>query len=273
MKASPWPFRGGKWFWRKGEGRSIVRKISFLFGAATIFCIYVYNTKLSFTTSHEALWNLMAATDSIESYFGQCPGRISSDRWLLASRFGNIHEELSDDVIRQMSLFFTATTSDDLLASLLGQTLCYPQSQFRNVTAPSISLFSNESSIGDVDTDRIIRQWAVKLIYLSLYYHQHKYAIPEAEQRYRNAQQDGEDSNNCLSQHQLTKMYGVERYDFECPGAKYLVDDESCCTVYEQLTRFHQRNTEIHLQGMATGIVFEERLSMLLLASLTLCID
>ena len=227
MKASSWPFRGRKLSWRKGqEGMplSIIRKISFLLGATIIFCIYMYNAKLSFTTSHEALWSLMTSTESIESYFGRCPGRISSDRWLVGPKFGNIHEELKDDVIRQLSLFYTATTSDDLLTSVLGQTLCYPQSQFRNVTAPSIpiSLLTNESGIDDSNTDRIIRQWAVKLIYLSLYYHQHKYAIPEAEQRYRNTIL-GDEGYNCLSQSQLTEEYGVGRYDYECRGAKYIV--------------------------------------------------
>ena len=166
----------------------------------------------------------MATTDYIESYFAQCPARINSDRWLFGNRFGNIHEELSDNVLRQISLFYTATTSDDVLASLLGQTLCYPQSQFRNVTAPSISLLTaDETRSDDGDTDRILRQWAVKLIYLSLYYHQHKYAIPEAEQRYRSALKEDEGGKSCLSQHQLTKEYGIGRYDFECPGAKYLV--------------------------------------------------
>lgn len=222
MKATAWPLRGRKLPWRKGEGRSIVRKISFLFGATTVFCFYLYNTKLSLTSSHEALWNLMATSDSIESYFGQCPGRINSQRWLVANRFGNIQSELNDtDVIRQISLFYSATTSDDLLVSLLEQTLCYPQSQFRNVTAPYFSVRTNES---DSTTERIVRQWAVKLIYLSLYYHQHKYAIPEAEQRYRNTiKNHGSGGNNCLSQQYLSQMYGVGRYDFECPGAKYLV--------------------------------------------------
>ena len=57
--------------------------------------------------------------------------------------------------------------------------------------------------------------------YLSLHYHQHRYAIPEAEQRYNT----GSARDGCapVSQAGLTHKYGVGRFDYECPGAKYLV--------------------------------------------------
>ena len=226
MKASPWSFRGRQvQLWKKA--RSLIGKLSFMVGAAMVFGSYLYNTHLQWsvaTTSQGSLSYFTATTDFVESYFGTCPGRINSYRWLVGARFGNIHTELNDNVIEQMSLFYTATTSDDLSASLLGQSLCYPQSQFRNVTVPSLPLAVDETTGSNADNniDRLIRQWAVKLIYLSLYYHQHRHAIPEAEQRYRNAQPE-QNGNSCLSQSQLTTDYGVGRYDYECPGAKYLV--------------------------------------------------
>jgi hypothetical protein len=101
---------------------------------------------------------------------------------------------------------------------LLGQTMCLPQSQFRNI---STSQSPDATETKGISSERLIRQWAVKLIYLSLHYHQHKYAFPEAQHRYSTI----DAPNDCLpvSQTELTNNYGVGRFDFECPDAKYLV--------------------------------------------------
>ena len=160
----------------------------------------------------------------------QCNKPINSEKWLFGPRFGNVHHELdgSDHLAKDMIL----NTADILLrcpfdeneqlSSLLAQTICLPQSQFRNTSVTLGTSGGTATTNQDVlPRDALIRQWAVKLIYLALHYHQHKYAIPEAEQRYDTAPA----SDGCpqLSQVELTNKYGVGRFDYECPGAKYLI--------------------------------------------------
>lgn len=101
--------------------------------------------------------------------------------------------------------------------------MCLPQSQFRNTSISRDTTGKIRSATDHVvsPNDALIRQWAVKLIYLALHYHQHKYAIPEAEQRYNTVSiQDG---CSPVSQAELTEQFGVGRFDYECPGAKYLI--------------------------------------------------
>jgi hypothetical protein len=154
----------------------------------------------------------------------ECSRMINSEQWLKGPRYGNIHHELhtvDDHLIQQMILNmsnFANTIRKQQLSTLFGQTLCYPQSQFRNVTLTNS--YDNYDDDDFLDESPIVRQWAVKFVYLSIHFHQHQYAIPEAEQRYG---KNNDDYDTCVSQTELTSNYGVGRFDYECPGAKYLV--------------------------------------------------
>jgi hypothetical protein len=173
----------------------------------------------------------------ITNYFvdsRKCPHRINSDTWLTKPRFGNIHDELKDDTtIRQMFHFLlpkysrndvvranAATMSEETsLTTVFGQSLCHAQSQFRNISTLSSSSAMLDPNEVDISSFQL-RQMAVKLIYLALHYHQHQFAIPEAEQRFASTTTTTE---SCTSQTYLTKRYNVGRYDYECPNAKYLI--------------------------------------------------
>jgi hypothetical protein len=161
---------------------------------------------------------------SLQSKIPECSGLMNSARWLQGPRYGNIHDELqsTDDYLVQRmvlnisSFNFITDTSNDHLSTLLEQTLCYPQSQFRNTNIPQ-SYDDDDDDDLLKDESPLVRQWAVKLIYLGIHFHQHQYAIPEAEQRF------AENDDTCTSQTELTKNYGVGRFDYECHGAKYIV--------------------------------------------------
>jgi hypothetical protein len=155
----------------------------------------------------------------------ECIKIINSERWLKEPRYGNIHQELQSDddyLVQQMILnisSFKLNTDaiNDHMSTLLRQTLCYPQSQFLSTIIPQ----SYDTDDYFMDESLPVRQWAVKLIYLSIHLHQHQYAIPEAEQRY--AARNNGDYDTCQSQSELTTKYDVGRFDYECHGAKYLV--------------------------------------------------
>jgi hypothetical protein len=146
-----------------------------------------------------------------------CPSGVNSEAWLRGPRVGNIHKELDgyDHLVQHMLLGISnifvkeSFSKNDPLLSLLEQTLCLPQSPFLNVSIPS--------NVNEL----VIRRWAVKLIYLSIHFHQHKFALPEAEQRYKSINR----TEGCspVSQVELFDEYGVGRYDYECPNAKFLV--------------------------------------------------
>jgi hypothetical protein len=157
---------------------------------------------------------------------GKC--KINSEKWLVGPRLGHVHQELVgyEHIVKHMLLgtdnvlLQNPFDENGQLSSLLSQTMCLHQSQFRNVSVSS-SQPPDATETKDISSERLIRQWAVKLIYLSLHYHQHKYALPEAQQRYSTSSAP----HDCLpeSQAELTNKYGVGIFDFECPDAKYLV--------------------------------------------------
>jgi hypothetical protein len=85
----------------------------------------------------------------------------------------------------------------------LGQAIAFEQSRFMN-----------DGERGE--DPRSMRLWAVRLIYLSILYHQHKPAIPEAKAFY-----DG--YGNLETCQKEREDRGIGRYDYECPGAKFIV--------------------------------------------------
>jgi hypothetical protein len=171
-----------------------------------------------------AITQATAIDETAKFTLSKCHG-INSESWLTGRRLGNMQDDLNDHFVQQMILNFSnlllhPTTNNEQLSTILGQTLCYPESSFRehNVTQPSL-----QSSLDDDNNDNsIVRQWAVKLIFLALHYHQHRFAIPEAEQRF-GITNDMKMNQNCPSQADLSEKYGVGKFDYECPDAKYLI--------------------------------------------------
>jgi hypothetical protein len=140
----------------------------------------------------------------------------NSMKWLRGPRHGNLNNDplLTPDLAERMILNINnilVPNENDDMAELLGQTICHANSRVRNTTkliqAPVIDY-------------RIIRSWSVKLIFLTLHYHQHRHAIPEAMARYR-----VEDSaqTRCHSAATLGIEHNVGTFDYECPGAKYVI--------------------------------------------------
>jgi hypothetical protein len=140
----------------------------------------------------------------------------NSMKWLRGPRHGNLHNDplLTPDLAERMILNINnilVPSENDGMAELLGQTICHAKSRVRNTTKVI------QAPVGDY---RTIRAWSVKLIFLTLHYHQHRHAIPEAIARYR-----VEDSaqTRCHSAATLGNEHNVGTFDYECPRAKYVV--------------------------------------------------
>jgi hypothetical protein len=168
---------------------------------------------------------------------------INSARWLNSPRYGNINNEtyLTHDLVQHMILNLPNALiikdnnnnkgSDDgsVMSTVLRQTICHTQSRF--IDRPLsyhhfISSLNNNASIYN-DT-RMVRLWAVKLIYLAIHYHQHRLAVPEAVIRYSSnnliTTSTTTRSQNCSpSPQQLEQNYNVGIFDYECPDAKYII--------------------------------------------------
>ena len=81
----------------------------------------------------------------------------------------------------------------------LTQTLAFPTSKFAN---------DRDENQGTES----VRMWSIRLMYLSMYYHQHVPALEEAKWRIKNYDQ-------CRSELQT---HGIGPFDFECQGTKYI---------------------------------------------------
>jgi hypothetical protein len=77
------------------------------------------------------------------------------------------------------------------------------------------SRFVDDTESGD--DPKSMRLWAVRLIYLSMLYHQNVHAIPEAEALYGTGARKDLNTTVCQKERQA---FGIGRYDFECPNAK-----------------------------------------------------
>jgi hypothetical protein len=130
---------------------------------------------------------------------------FNSEDWLRSPRLHNLNESLPFDFIRNMTLDFRPRAISDF-QPYLEQSLADKDSRFLKHST------YDESDINDPKTARL---WVVRLMYLSIMYHQHKPAMQEAVSR-----QKYNSRNQCQSQ---LRQYGVGNYDFECPKTKYII--------------------------------------------------
>jgi hypothetical protein len=138
---------------------------------------------------------------------------VNSPSWLQGPRHNNLQNDplLTPELAKKMILNLDQMLlweEKSALSTLLGQTICHEQSSLRNTT-PAIS---------ETADSRTIRRWSVRLMYLALHYHQHRFAISEAKARFK---MDGEVNATCLAE--LARQYGIGMLDYECPGAKYII--------------------------------------------------
>jgi hypothetical protein len=125
----------------------------------------------------------------------------NSLEWLQSPRFRNSGFEFDDSFVRRMTL--------ELPRALV--TPGAAQFYLKQSLAINTSRFIDDAEMG---TDSVSeRLWSVRLIFLAMMYHQSRFAIKEAESRSLG-------TDKCLSE---LKYYGVGKYDFECPGARYIV--------------------------------------------------
>lgn len=130
----------------------------------------------------------------------------NSERWLNSRRYGNIHndtmftEELAKTLL--LNLDTILIPKSEQMPQILDQSLCHAKSQFLNSSVP-ISL-----------DKKTVRLWAFRLIYLSIHYHQHRQAVPEAVARRK--------AGTCPTSDALQQKYDVGIFDYECPDAKYV---------------------------------------------------
>jgi hypothetical protein len=150
----------------------------------------------------------VATTSSIAAPFKSNCFPHNSKEWLEGPRLGNLNEPLmNDDFVKRMTVELPyMLASAGRATPYLGQTIAFESSRFVDDT---------ESG----EDPKSMRLWAVRLIYLSMLYHQHALAIPEAESLYGVG---GDDSNTEICQKERQAL-GIGRYDFECPKAKYII--------------------------------------------------
>ena len=121
-----------------------------------------------------------------------CTSR-NSKKWLESVRLGNAPVENAKDMLNPEVPILSH------FLPLISQTVCHRQSPF--LTEDSESL----TTMDDLST------WTVRLIFLSVHYHQHRHALAEAKVR-----QSG-DCNNQL------QSLSIGNFDYECPEAKFFV--------------------------------------------------
>jgi hypothetical protein len=126
---------------------------------------------------------------------------FNSKEWLEEKRFGNaVDPLLHDDYVRQMIVAPSKLLLD-------------PKFVLQQTLADQKSRFLNNFDLVDQSDDNI-RLWAVRLIYLVIHYHQHAPALKEAQHRLEMS------SEVCSTE--MEKLQ-IGKFDFECPGVKYLV--------------------------------------------------
>eukprot|EP00979_Chaetoceros_neogracilis_P014134 scaffold4446_cov272-Chaetoceros_neogracile.AAC.11 len=133
----------------------------------------------------------------------------NSQEWLQSARYGNTPLKLS-----QVDYPVKGPLLENLPALLLdAQPICHPKS-------PLMSIGYDPSGItkGGDDEAKEVRMWKLRLMYLSLYHHQHHHAMEEATERQKLQSVQGE--QEC---HSDMKKHNVSTFDFECKNAKYLV--------------------------------------------------
>jgi hypothetical protein len=129
----------------------------------------------------------------------------NSKEWLEGPRIGNQDEPLMNDgFVKQMTLQVPYMLAEAGKAKpYLSQSIAFENSRF---------LDDKESATNA----KSIRLWTVRLVYLSILYHQHSPAIPEVEAVYR----DETNTQKCLAEREAR---GIGRYDYECPKKRFIV--------------------------------------------------
>ena len=128
---------------------------------------------------------------------------FNSNEWLEGPRHGNYNEDglnlIAPDTISAFPSLLLVTSGS--LQPILQESLCEKNS-------PLLSL--NNSNL--LSENHSVRLWTARLLYLVINEHQRSPALLEASHRSKEAQ--------CLH---AAKDYGIGRFDFECPSAKFLV--------------------------------------------------
>jgi len=138
-----------------------------------------------------------------------CPFNWSKS-WLQNPRYGNIPETNSHTLPIEGPLL----SHSNLQALLDQQRICEGDCPFRKVS--DVSNLKAE----DISEEEIYI-WTVRLIYVSIYYHQHRHAIQEGAERKISLSKDNVDlSSTCSTE---MEEFKVGTFDYECKDAKYLV--------------------------------------------------
>jgi hypothetical protein len=95
----------------------------------------------------------------------------------------------------------------------LPELLLNPKLVLQQTLADENSRFLNNLDSTDESSENV-RLWAVRLMYLAIHYHQHAPALKEAQHRLKLP------SSACSAEMEKRQ---IGKFDFECPGAKYLV--------------------------------------------------
>ena len=148
----------------------------------------------------ETIGEVVEATDVIDCF------KYNSKEWVInnssSPRFTNMNHSYMDspEYLKQWIVEVEGMLTEPGKAErYLTQTLAYPTSKFANDR--------DESQ----DTESV-RMWSIRLMYLSMYYHQHAPALQEAKWRIKNYDQ-------CRPELQI---HGIGPFDFECQGTKYV---------------------------------------------------
>ncbi|CAJ1966890.1 unnamed protein product [Cylindrotheca closterium] len=137
----------------------------------------------------------------------------NTEQWLDvgSKRLGNMNDSsiigsydlVSKSILNINNLLLESNTHS---LNLLQQTLCHSKSKLLALDAIERDSYKNPS-------ERDIKTWAFRLIYMATHIHQHLPALAEARDRLKHSQ-------DCKSEME-SKQIG--RFDFECPNAKLLV--------------------------------------------------
>lgn len=155
---------------------------------------------------------------------------LNSRGWVDGPRHGNegVHfghvdasKVLTQPISDSMAQVFQAKkvpsieSKGDALSTFLSQSLCHERSRFRDIDG---TVAGDNDLMNDALPEMIVRSWTTRLIYLAMIHHQQRYSLSEALLRY--APREGA-PNSC--QTYLEQEYGIGPYDFECPGAKFII--------------------------------------------------
>ena len=117
--------------------------------------------------------------------------------WLHGLHVGNADFNLTDDFVYQQILNPKNLLAPEVFTQLSSQTICHSESRFRQAS----------NTDWDVTNEKLVEEWAFRLIYMAIHHHQHEPAAFEAEAR----------------QACLRDELNIPKMDYECPSAKFLV--------------------------------------------------